>query len=212
MKKIKFLAIILSFSSCLAAQTDWENSYLFTRIGSYSFNELNIGYGFSRAGTLNLELMLGIDYGSGYWKDKCGFWGIFGTEQFRTRTALRGINLRPTLYINKERAIGLTGIFRYAIATNFWVSENCNNSFDENRFYSNYKAFDYGAMFTIHVLNRRRISLLFSPGYKRRFYDRTRTITNSQFGQSLIPFQEKSNKGFVICDLALQIKFAEKKE
>ncbi len=214
MKKLPLLIFFLClvFSSSLYAQSNWENSYFFTRIGTYSFNEINIGYGFAKTDMFNLELMFGIDYGSDYWREKCGVFGFFGWEQFRARTALKGVNIRPTVYFNKRRSIGLTGIFRYALAKDFWVSTNCHNSFDENRFYSDYKAFDYGVMFTINLLNSKRISILLSPGYKQRFYNRTQTEVNSQFSQNLEPVMERSNRGFLICDFAIQVKFAQKKD
>lgn len=199
MKNIAILLFINFITFPLFSQTSFDKGYLFTRIGTHSFNEINLGYGMKDKKGNRYEFMLGRDLASGFWDGACQPAGLLGGEVIQLSTELKGTNFRATFYPSITKKLGLTALFRSASSNRFVYEPSCvenSSTYYPLEYYNDIKIRDFGGMVTFHMNNSERFSFLISPGIVFRNYNRARSLTSNYF----------------VFNIAMQVKFSRKRD
>lgn len=151
---------------------DKNEFYIITKLGNNLWNEMNVGLGFVLRSEKNIELLFGYERKSGLLDFDC-FLGVSMPNYFRTRTNIKGYNLRTTYYSNFTSRIGLTNILRIGVA-NDQLKDHCLPPSESIYELYDEKLFDIGLMLPIRLQNSRLAHFIVSPG----FLIRTSKISN----------------------------------
>lgn len=191
MKIIKFIILFLIISPSVFAQIQAHTKYVFTRVGTPSFNELNVGYGFKKAGPKSFEILVGFNFGSKIGHNSwLGERQIFSTRRIRTNTAVKGLVIRPTVYYGENNTGGVSGIFRIGVADGF--------KYRDGRYSNPITVFDTGVLFTTQFANDKKLSSVLSLGPALRFIKTSYNLSSypgwaePSFNLLLIPVVEFS--------------------